>query len=182
MAETNATTVAAGGDEHHADATLLGLGAENWVYVSVTIFILLAVFVGKLPQRIAAALDERIAEARRQLDEAKAVRAEAEALLAGAKRQQAAAASDAQAILARAHTEAEQLLSDAQAGADATIARRTRMAEDKIAAAQRSAESELRARAVELATAQARAQLATQADASVQARLTDAAIADLGRV
>ncbi len=167
---------------HEAEPVLLGLEAETWVYISVAIFLLLAVFVGKLPKRIVDALDARIADAKRALEEAKAVRAEAEALLAGAKRQQAAAASDAKAIIDRAHTEAAQLLADAQAGAEATIARRTRMAEDKIAAAQRGAEAGLRAQAVELATAQARAALAAQADAGVQARLADAAIADLARV
>jgi len=175
---TSAGTVSAG---HEVEPTLLGLGAETYVYISVLIFLLLAVFVGKLPQRITQALDGRIAEAKRALEDAKSIRAEAEALLAGAKRQQAAAASDAEAILARAQTEADQLLTDAQAGADATITRRTRMAEDKIAAAHRGAEADLRAQAVELATAQARRALVERADAGVQAKLADAAIADLGR-
>lgn len=167
---------------HQPEPTLLGLEAETWVYISVAIFLLLAVFVGKLPQRIVAALDARIADARQALEQAKAVRAEAEALLAGARRQQEAAASDARAIIDQAHAEATQMLADAQAGADATIGRRIRMAEDKIAAAERNAEAGLRAQAVELATGQARVALAQQADAGLQAHLADAAIAELGRI
>src|SRR3954470_4909644 len=110
-ANTVALTEADGA--HHEEQTLLGLGPEGWVYVGLTIFLLLAIFVAKAPKRIAEALDARIAETRKQLDEAKAIRAEAEALLARAKAQQAASAGDAQAILAHAQAEATDLIAEA---------------------------------------------------------------------
>ena len=76
---------------------LLGLDAEGWVYVGLTIFFLIAIFVAKAPKRITDALDQRIADTKRMMDEAKAIRFEAETLLAQAKAQQAAAATDAEA-------------------------------------------------------------------------------------
>ena len=58
-----AETQADGG--HHAEPTLLGVGAEGWVYTGVAIFIVLAVVVFKAPSLIAKALDDRIAAAER---------------------------------------------------------------------------------------------------------------------
>ena len=47
---------AAHGGEHH-EATLLGLGAEGWVYVGITIFFLIAIFKVKAHKQILSALD-----------------------------------------------------------------------------------------------------------------------------
>ena len=174
-------TVALTETEHH-QPTLLGLEAEGWVYVGLTIFLLLAIFVGKAPKRIAEALDLRIAETRRQLDEAKAIRAEAEALLAKAKAQHAASAGDAQAILAHAEQEAGDIISEAEKNATELTARRAKMAEDKIAAAERSAIAEVRARAAEAATSAAARLIAERHDANADKALVDSTIAGLNRV
>lgn len=177
---TVALTEANGG--HHAEPELLGLNAEGWVYVGLTIFLLLAIFVVKGPKRITDALDARIAETKRQLDEAKAIRAEAEALLAKAKAQQAASAGDARAILAHAEQEAADLLAEAEKNATELTARRAKMAEDKIAAAERSAIAEVRARAAEAATSAAARLIAERHDAGADKALVDSTIAGLSRV
>ncbi len=179
MAETIATTAAAGGE--HAEPVLLGLGAESWVYVSVSIFLILAVVLGKLPQRIAQGLDARIAAVKRQLDEAKAVRAEAEALLKEAMASREAATKDAEAIVARAHSEAAELVAESQKAAALTIERRTAAAEAKIAAAERAAEADLRADVARRVTAAAATLIAAKADKALQGKLTDDAIAGLER-
>jgi F-type H+-transporting ATPase subunit b len=178
--ETHAGT-AAPGAEHHEEALLFGQGAEFYVYVSITIFFLLAIFVGKLPQRITGALDARIAGVRRQLDEAKALRIEAEALLADANRRREAAAKDAEAILARAKSEAAELVAETEKAARLTIERRTAAAMSKIAAAERSAEADLRADVAKKVTAAAATLIAAKADKSLQAKLTDEAISGLDR-
>ena len=164
-----------------AHPELLGLDAEQWVYVSLLIFILLAIFVAKAPQKIATILDARIAETRRQLDEAKAIRAEAERLLATAQARQAASATDAERIVAQAQTESEAMLVKAQTDAEALGARRTRMAEDKIAAAERGAIEEVRARAAHAAAIAAEQLIRERLDAGTDARLVDQAVAALGR-
>ena len=175
--ETTATTEAPGGE--HVEPTLLGLGAESWVYVSVSIFLLLAIFLGKLPQRITGALDDRIAGVKRQLEEAKAIRAEAEALLADANRRRVAATRDAEAIVARARTEAAELVAESQAAAALTIERRSAAAEAKIGAAERTAEQELRADVARRVIGAATALITANADKTLQGKLTDDAIAGL---
>ncbi len=181
MAETTATTVATTHEAEHIEPTSFGLNAEQFVWVSVLIFILLAVFVGKLPKRIAEGLDAKIAEISKQLTEAKAIRAEAEALLAETKARQAAAAGDAKSIIDHARAEAAQLIATAQSDAETLVARRTKMAEDKIAAAERGAAADLRARVATLATQAARTVIAQQSTDADKARLTDEAISALGR-
>ena len=164
---------------HHAEPALLGLTAEGWVYVGLTLFILLALFVGKAPRKIAEALDKRIAETRRTLDEAQAIRAEAEALLAEAKARAAASAGDAQAILAHAEQEAGDLIAKAEADATELMARRARMAEDKIAAAERAALNEVRAKAATAAAAAAGELIAQRHDAAADKALVDKTISGL---
>ena len=176
--ETTASTEAHG----PTGGPLLDLSAEGWVYVGLTLFILLAIFVGKAPQRIAALLDVRIAETRRQLDEARAIRAEAEAMLSEATRMRADAAANAGTILKGAEAEADAIVAKAQADSDQLVARRTRMAEDKIGAAERSAIAEVRQRAVTSATRAAASLIADRHDARADKAMTDRAIAVLGRV
>lgn len=169
------------GEVPHAEDTLLGLGAETWVYISVAIFFVLAVVLGKLPARIAEALDARILAVRRQLDEARALRAEAETLLNDARARSDAASRDAEAIVARAQAEADALLKASEAAAAETIARRAAAAEAKIAAAERSAEAELRADVARRVTAAATALIRDRADKAMHDRLTDEAISGLDR-
>lgn len=187
MAETTHSTavghadVAATAAGHAPEALLLGLGAETWVSVSMFIFFALAIIIGKLPQRIAAALDDRIAGVRRQLDEAKAIRAEAETLLIDAAKARDAATADAAAIVARARAEAAELVTSSERNAGLTIERRTAAALAKIAAAERAAEAELRADVAARVTAAAATLIAANADTALQARLTDDAILGLER-
>lgn len=167
---------------HREGPTLLGLGAEGWVYVGLTIFLLLAIFVAKAPKRVTDVLDGRIAETKRQLDEAKAIRAEAEAQLAEAKARNAASVGDAAAIVAHAEAEAAAMLVKAEADLTDLIARRQTMAEDKIAAAERGAIAEVRALAADAATRAAATILAERHGAEADKALVDRTIAGLGRL
>ncbi|MES2097343.1 MAG: hypothetical protein V4459_11360 [Pseudomonadota bacterium] len=178
-----ATTEANGAaPAEHEGPTLLGLGAEQWVYVGVTLFILLAIFVAKAPKRITDLLDARIAETRRQLDEATAIRAEAEALLAAAKAKSKASAGDAQAIVKHAEAEAAALIAKAETDAAELVERRGKMAEDKIGAAERAAVAEVRARAADVAAKAAAAIIADTHGAAADKPLVDKTIAGLGRL
>jgi F-type H+-transporting ATPase subunit b len=162
-----------------AEPTLLGFSAEGWVYIGITIFLLLALTVFKFPKLLAEALDKRIADTRRTLDEAAALRTEAEAMLAAAKRRQAEAHKDAEGIIAQARVEAERLVVKAKAEADLLIERRGKMAEDKIAAAERAAIAEVRARAASAAAAAAAALIAQKHDVKTDKALVDRTIAAL---
>jgi F-type H+-transporting ATPase subunit b len=172
---------AAEGVEHaeHAEATLLGLGPEGWVYAGITLFFLIAVFGAKAHRQLLGALDAQIAETRKSLDEAAAIRGEAEALLASAKEQQAASAKEAVEILTHAQHEAETIVAKAKADTADLVARRAKMAQDKISAAERAAVEALRARTAEAATSAARGLIAAQHDAKADKGLVDEAIAGL---
>lgn len=172
-----AEAVAAG----HAPPTLLGLDAEHWVYVSLTIFLIAMVWFGKAHHRVRDALDAKIAETRRHLDEAKAIRSEAEALLAQAKAKAAASAGDAQAIIDHAEIEAKGLIATAKNDAAQLVTRRQAMAEDKIAAAERGAVAAVRAKAVDVATRAAATIIADVHGAKSDKPLVDRTIAGLGR-
>ena len=178
--ETHATTQAHSGGEH--GPTLLGLSAEGWVYVGVSIFFVIAFVCAKAHKTLLAGLDARIADAKRMLDEAAAVRAEAETLLAGAKAQSDASASDAKTIIANAEVEAAALLVKAQADTKDLVARRTRMAQDRIGAAERTAIADVRAKAAHLSASAAVQLIASGHSAAADKALVDNAIAGLGRL
>jgi len=160
--------------------TVLGLNAEGWVYVSLTIFLVGLFWFGRAHHRIRDALDAKIADTRRELDEAARLRAEAEALLAEAQARNAASAGDAQAIVAHAEQEATALLAKAEADADELMRRRAAMAEDKIAAAERQALADVRAKAAEAAASAAGEIIANQHGANADKALVDRTIAGLG--
>lgn len=155
---------------------LLGLSAEGWVYVSISIFIIIAIFWLKAHKTLTAGLDARIAATRKTLDEAEAIRKEAEAFLADAERQQQASANDAAAIVEQAQTEATQLIAKAEEDSRNLVARREQMALDKIGAAERSAVSDLRARAAAAAAMAAQELIADQHDAAADKPMIDNAI------
>ncbi|MBR0553669.1 hypothetical protein [Stakelama marina] len=178
-----ATTEANGAVEHGEHGpTLLGLSAEGWVYVGITIFLILAATVFKMPKMLVNALDAKIAEAKSQLDEARGIRAEAEALLAEAKKRHAASAGDAEAIVAHAQEEAKAMLAKAEKDAAELTARRAKMAEDKIEASERQAIADVRAKAVEAATAAAGRIIAEKHGRAADKVLVDRTIAGLNRV
>ncbi len=164
--------------EHH-EALLLGLGAEGWVYVGITIFFLIAIFKVKAHKQILASLDAQIAETRRSLDEAKTIRSEAEALLASAKAQQAASAKEAEGIIAHASHEAEAIIAKAEADTADLVARREKMAQDKISAAERTAVEALRAQTAAAAAGAAQALITANHGAKADKNLVDEAIAGL---
>lgn len=169
------------GAEHaeHAEATLLGLGPEGWVYVGITIFFLLAIFVGKAHRKILDGLDAQIAEARRTLDEAAAIRKEAEALLADAKARQQAGVAEAAALMDHAKIESEAVVAKAKSDAAEMIKRREKIAHDKIETAERAAIDDLRGQAASVAISAARDLIADKHDAGADKAQVDKAIAEI---
>lgn len=167
--------------EGHEGPVLWPFTAEGWVYVSVTIFLVALFWFFKAHHRVRDALDQRIADTRKQLDDAKSIRAEAERLLAEARAKHAASAGDAQAIVAHAEQEAAQMLAKAEKDAAELVERRGRMAEDKIAAAERAALAEVRAKAADAAAKAAGTLIAGRHGPDADKALVDRTIAGLAR-
>jgi len=99
---------------------------ETWVTVAFIIFVVLA---GKpIGRAVAGMLDARAAKIKAQLDEARALRDEAERLLAENQRKQIAAVKEAETILAQAREATERVRREAMANLEAAFARREKMA------------------------------------------------------
>lgn len=152
--------------------------AEFWVAVSFIIFCGILVYL-KVPAVIAKALDERAAGIRRELDEARRLREEAQALLSDYEKKHRNAAEEAQAIVDTARREADALAAEMRANLKETLARRTKLAEEKIARAEAQAVDDVRAAAVERAIAAAERILREKAAGANGAALIDQGIQGL---
>ncbi|GAA4776812.1 hypothetical protein [Novosphingobium ginsenosidimutans] len=159
----------------HAAPEAFGLGPVTWVALAMTVLILVAIWK-KVPAMITSGLDNNIAEIRKQLDEAKALRAEAEALRQEYADKIAGAEKDAAAMIEHAKSEADAIVAKAEVDTKALIKRREKMAEDKIAAAERGAIAELRAKAANAAASAARQLIAANHNAKADKSLVDEAI------
>lgn len=177
-ATTEVPDEAHGGAEHHAGPAAFGLNPTAWVALAMLVLILVALWK-KVPGMIAGSLDNGIADIRKQLDEAKVLRAEAEALRQEYATKIANAEKDAAAMLEHARHEAEAIVAKAEADTTAMIARREKMAEDKIAAAERGAIADLRARAAQAAASAARGLIAQNHGAAADKALVDQAIGSI---
>jgi len=163
----------------HAEPVAFGFVTPGmWVALSMTVFIAIVIWQ-KVPGAIAGGLDKKIAAIREQLDAAKALRAEAEALRAEYAAKIASAEADAAAMVEHARHEAQAIIAKAEADTGAMITRREKMATDKIAAAERAAVDDLRARAAAAAAAAAGQLIAAHHDAGADKVLVDGAIAGL---
>jgi len=162
----------------YAEPAAMGLDSYQWV--GLAMLVLIGVFVWKkVPGIVTGGLDARIAEIRQQLDEAKSLRAEAEALRDEYVARIANAERDAEAMMDGARREADAILARAEEDSAAMVARRERMAQDKIAAAEREAIADVRARAVQAATAASGQLIAAKHDREADAKLADEVIASL---
>jgi F-type H+-transporting ATPase subunit b len=174
-------TTEGGAGEHHAEPAVFGMDATVWVSLAMAAFLAVLIW-RKVPGLIASGLDKQIAAIKLRLEEAKQLRAEAEALRDEYARKIASVEQEAAAMVAHAEQEAGLLIAKAEADAIDLVGRRTKMAEDKIAAAERTALAAVRAKAADAATRAATALLASKHDAGADKPLVDATIAGLGRL
>lgn len=166
---------------HHAEPNFFGIDATIWVSLAMAVFILILLWK-KVPGLVVRGLDNQIAAIRSRLDEAKALRAEAEALRDEYARKIASVEQETAAMLEHAEAEANALVAKAKSDAAELVQRRSKMADDKIAAAERAAIQQVRARAADAATKAAAAIIAAKHDASADKPLVDQTIAGLGRL
>jgi len=148
------------------------------VLVAFLIFVGILIYV-RVPSLVGGLLDKRADAIRADLDEAKALREEAQTILASYERKKSEVEEHAQKIVERAKAEAEEAAEDAKAALAASIERRLRSAEDQISSAQAAALREVRDRAIEVAVAAAAEVLAKSMSAADANALIDASIKDV---
>ncbi|MGJ8545822.1 MAG: F0F1 ATP synthase subunit B [Sulfitobacter sp.] len=142
------------------------------------------VFVGilvyyKVPGKIAGMLDSRSAGIKTELEEARALREEAQTLLASYERKQKEVQEQADRIVASAKQEAEAAAVQARADLAISLERRMVAAQDQIASAEAKAIKQVRDHAATVAVAAARDVIAKQMTAAEGNTLIDDAIAQV---
>ncbi len=152
--------------------------AEFWVAVSFVGFLAILVYY-KIPALLAKALDERAAAIRKELDEARRLRDEAQNLLNDYQKKYRNAGLEAESIIEQARGEAEAYTKETRASLAESLERRARQAEEKIARAEAQAVDEVRAAAVDTALAAAERILREKASGAAGAALIDDSIRGL---
>jgi F-type H+-transporting ATPase subunit b len=109
----------------------------------------------KVPAMVTKMLDERSANIAKDLDEARKLREEAQALLDSYKQKRVEAEREAAGIVAQAKSDAEEYAAEARKKLGEQLERRTRQAELKIAQAEAAAVKDVRNAATDLAVAAA---------------------------
>ncbi|MCT4656077.1 MAG: ATP F0F1 synthase subunit B [Cohaesibacter sp.] len=153
--------------------------ATLWAFVALIVFFGIIIKAG-VPGMIAAALDKRANAIEDELDQARRLREEAQALLAEYQRKQREAESEAEEIVTLAKREAEAMEKEAAAKIKDYVARRTKQAEEKIAQAQGQAVAEVKGAATDVAVAAAESILAQKMGGKPGKDLLKASIEEVG--
>jgi len=162
-----------------ASGPFLSLHNTNFIVLLAFILFIAVLFKFKVPGMINKMLDERSAGIKSELDEARALRDDAQALLASYERKQKEVQEQADRIVAHAKEDAAAAAEQAKEDLKVSIARRLQAAEDQIASAEASAVREVRDTAATVAIAAARDVIAKQMTAADGNKLITDAIAEV---
>ncbi|MDE0943541.1 MAG: ATP F0F1 synthase subunit B [Alphaproteobacteria bacterium] len=156
------------------------MDATFWVGAAFLLFIGI-LFYFKVPAMLTGALDNRSKKISDDLEQARKLREEAQALLATYERKQRDALSEAEEIIAHAREEALREAAISAKKLEDSIIRRQQSALEKIAMAEAQAEKEVRDAAVEIAVNAATSVVAQHVTGDRADALIANATADLGR-
>lgn len=145
------------------------------VLIAFLIFIGVLVYY-KVPGLVGRKLDERAEGIKSDLDEARAIREEAQSLLADFERKQKDVQAQADRIVAQARDEANEAAKEAREDIARSVERRMKAAEDQLASAETRAVRDIRDQAVSVAVAAARDVIAKQMTTEDRNASIDAAI------
>lgn len=151
---------------------------ENWVALAFALFLGLLIYLGA-HRRVTDSLDQRRGRIKSELDEARRLKEEAQALLAEFERKGREAEGEAAAIIAGAKAEAERLATEAKTRMEDFVARRTKMAEDRISQAEAQALADVRSAAADAAVIAAKKILSDSAKGKVADDLVARGIEDV---
>lgn len=145
------------------------------VILAFLLFVAVLIYL-KVPGLLTGLLDQRAESIRDELNQAKALREEAQTLLASYERKHREVQAQADRIVEQAGVEAEAAALKAKDDLKASIARRLAAAEDQIVSAQKKAVKEVRDTAIQVAIAAAGDVIAANMSADDGDRLIDEAI------
>lgn len=163
-----------------ADAPFMSLFNTNYVVLIAFLLFVGVILYLKVPAMIGGMLDDRADGIRAELNEAKALREEAQTLLASYERKQKEVQEQADRIVEHAKMEAEEAAGQAREDLKESIKRRLAGAQDQIASAQASAVKEVRDTAIQVAVAAAGDVIGAGMSSADGNKLIDQAIAAAG--
>ncbi|SFC50314.1 F0F1 ATP synthase subunit B [Tropicimonas isoalkanivorans] len=152
---TAAGAALAAGPALAATGPFFSLGNTNFVVLIAFLVFVAILLYFKVPATLTGMLDKRAETIRSDLDEARALREEAQTVLAEFERKQKDVAEQAELIVEQAKRDAEAAAEQAKADLAASIERRIQAAEDQIASAEANAVAEVKNKAVNVAIAAA---------------------------
>jgi len=162
-----------------ATGPFFSLSNTNFVVlIAFLLFIGVLVYL-KVPGKVMGMLDQRADGIKSELDEARAIREEAQTLLASYERKQKEVQEQADRIVAHAKTEAAEAAEQAKKDLEVSIARRMKAAEEQIASAEASAVKDVRDQAITVAVAAAKAVVAKNMSDEDGSKLVDDSIAEV---
>ena len=153
------------------------LDPEFWV--AIAFLLVVAMVFRPAVKAITSTLDERAAKIRIQIEEARKLREDAQALLADYQRKQRDAMAEAEKIIAQAREEAARLKVDAERDLEHAIERRKQQALDRISQSEAQAIAQVRDTAVDVALAAAEKLIQSSLDPARKQALTDKAISEI---
>jgi F-type H+-transporting ATPase subunit b len=164
---------------HAAKGPFVSLANTDFVVlISFILFLgLLAYF--KVPGLLTKMLDERADGIRKDLDEARALREEAQTLLASYERKQKDVQVQAERIVEAARADAAATAEQAKRELESTITRRLAAADEQLASSEASAVKAVRDQAITIAIAAASEVMAKQMDATKAGTLIDDGIREV---
>ena len=163
-----------------ATGPFFSLGNTNFVVLLAFVVFVGILLYAKVPGRLTSLLDARAVQIRADLDEAKALREEAQTILASYERKQKDVQAQADRIVTTAKEEAMAAAAEAREELKASITRRLAAAEDRIASAETAALRAVREQAVSVAVAAAGDLLAKQMTAEGAGAMIEASIKQVG--
>jgi F-type H+-transporting ATPase subunit b len=152
--------------------------APFWALVSLILFFAVVMYM-KVPGTLGSGLDKRATTIRSELEQAKKLREEAEALLQEYQRKAKSAETEAAGIIEQAKREAVALAAEGKRRIEEYVESRTRLAETKIAQAEQQALQEVRALSADLAVAAAEKLLGERVQGEGANALVARSIADV---
>ena len=156
-----------------AGDTFFSLNNTDFIVLLAFLLFLAVLVYFKVPGLLGGMLDKRATDINTELQEARALREEAQSLLASYERKQKEVQEQASRIVSSAKEEAQAAAEQARADLDKSVERRLAAAEDQIASAEAAAVKEVRDRAIAVAVAAAREVIAKQMSDEEANRLID---------
>jgi len=151
---------------------------DFWEWLGLIIVVGIILY-RRVPALLGAMLDARAAAITKELDQAKALREEAQTLLVDYRQRAERAQSEAANILTESRAEAERFAAESREQLKAQLERRAKQAQDKIAQAEAQALSDIRALAADMAVEAAEKLIAARLDDKRSSALVEGSIKDL---